>query len=119
MHPRYSAVLLLLAPLLAAAQAPSSRDKRVDFDRDIRPVLSDNCFACHGPDEKQRQVDLRLDTQEGILADRGGYRVIVPGNAAGSRLFQRISAENRLVRMPPPSANRTLAPAQIDLIRRW
>src|SRR5688572_10752261 len=102
-----------------AAQQKPAKTPSVDFRRDIHPILSDTCFTCHGPDEKQRQVDLRLDTKEGIFADRGGYQVIVPGKASASRLFQRISAENKLVRMPPPKASRTLTPPQIELIRRW
>ena len=103
----------------AAAQQKPVNPRGVDFNREIRPILSDTCFACHGPDEKQRQVDLRLDTKEGIFADRGGYQVIIPGKASESRLFQRISAENKIVRMPPPKASRTLTPAQIELVRRW
>src|SRR3989441_320870 len=106
----------LLLSLAAGVCARAASKARVDFNREIQPILSDNCFACHGPDEKERKVDLRLDTQEGIFADRGGYRVIVPGNSAASRLFQRISAENRLVRMPPAAAHRTLPKAQGDLI---
>ena len=114
MRPRIS-FALLLAALVPAGAAP----RPVDFDREIRPILSDNCFTCHGPDEKQRMVKLRLDTKEGAFADRGGYRVIVPGDAAGSRLYQRISAPDKAQRMPPPMANRTLTAAQVDLIRRW
>jgi Planctomycete cytochrome C len=102
----------------AVAQPKPVTPRGVDFNREIRPILSDTCFACHGPDEKQRQVDLRLDTKEGIFADRGGYQVIIPGKASESRLFQRISAENKLVRMPPPKASRTLTPAQIEIFRR-
>ena len=103
----------------AVAQQKPVTPRGVDFNREIRPILSDTCFACHGPDEKQRQVDLRLDTREGIFADRGGYQLIIPGKASESRLFQRISAENKIVRMPPPKASRILTPAQIELIRRW
>ncbi|MGH9720787.1 MAG: DUF1553 domain-containing protein [Bryobacteraceae bacterium] len=91
----------------------------VDFKRDIRPILSDNCFACHGPDEKQRMVNLRLDTHDGIFADRGGSKLIVPGNGAASRLYQRISAEKQAMRMPPPAATTSLTGKQIDLIKRW
>jgi mono/diheme cytochrome c family protein len=109
-------ICLLAQPLAAAAESAA---KPVDFDRDIRPILSDNCYACHGPDEKQRQVNLRLDTKEGAFADRGGYRVIVPGDAAKSKLFQKITAENKALRMPPPGSERSLTAAQIDRIRRW
>ncbi|MEX2262579.1 MAG: DUF1553 domain-containing protein [Bryobacteraceae bacterium] len=91
----------------------------VDFNREIRPILSDNCFACHGPDEKQRQVGLRLDTREGAFAERGGSAVIVPGDSSKSRLFQRISTEQKAVRMPPAGAQRTMTAPQIELIRRW
>ena len=100
---------------LALAAAPAG----VDFDRDIRPILSDNCFACHGPDEKQRMAKLRLDVKEGMFADRGGHPVIIPGDAAASRLFQRIGAKEKQQRMPPPYSERTLTDQQIDLIRKW
>ena len=115
MGARHTVVLALAAwaPFAGAASGP------VDFDREIRPILSDNCFTCHGPDEKQRMVKLRFDTKEGAFADRGGYRVIVPGNAAASRMYQRISAPDKTKRMPPPFANRTLTPTQIELIGRW
>src|SRR5262245_1096661 len=113
----------VLPAMLLAARAQTgpatSPSKAVDFDRAIRPILSDTCFACHGPDEGQRQASLRLDTRDGIFADRGGYQVIVPGKAAASRLYQRISAPSPMVRMPPERANRTLTPAQVGLIRRW
>src|SRR6516225_8211609 len=101
-----SVVGLALLRALAAA-AP------VDFDRDIRPILSDTCFACHGPDDKQRMVNLRLDTREGIS------RVVTAGKAEESRLYQRISATEKAKRMPPAYAERTLNEKQIELIRRW
>jgi len=111
-----SRVLALFAMArLAFAAAPAG----VDFDRDIRPILSDNCFACHGPDEKQRMASLRLDIKEGMFADRGGHPIIVSGDAAASRLYQRISAKEKQQRMPPPYSERTLTDPQIDLIRKW
>jgi len=112
------AAAVLCLPALAAWQMPSKpTEKPVDFDRDVRPILSDNCFACHGPEEDGRQGNLRLDTKDGVFADRGAYQIIVPGKSAGSRLYQRISATQR--RMPPASSGRTLTPKQIELIREW
>jgi hypothetical protein len=70
-------------------------------------------------DEKQRMAKLRLDTKEGIFADRGGYQVIVPGKAAESRIYQRVSSTDKTKRMPPPYAERTLNEKQVELIRRW
>ena len=107
-----------LLPSTSAAPGEAAA-KPVDFDREIRPILADNCFACHGPDEKQRMAKLRLDTKDGMFADRGGYQILAPGNAAGSKLYQRISAADKAKRMPPPYAERTLNEKQIDLIRRW
>ncbi len=104
---------------MTAQTGPAVKEKPVDFDREIRPVLSDTCFTCHGPDEKARVSGLRLDTKEGAFADRGGYRVIVPGNSAESKLYQRISAQDPTVRMPPAWSGRSLNAKQIDLIRRW
>ena len=69
----------------------------VDFDREVRPILADNCFACHGPDEKARKGKLRLDTQEGAFAKTG---VILPGNAAKSRLLDRILSTDDGEHMP-------------------
>ena len=102
------------------AVGPSAAaEKPVDFDRDVRPILSDNCFACHGPDEKRRMANLRLDTEDGLFADRGSYQIVVPGDPAKSRLLARISAANRATRMPPPQAGTTLTDAQIATIRKW
>jgi mono/diheme cytochrome c family protein len=115
MHGRRLFFGLVLAAFTAAAATPG----KLDFDRDIRPILSDNCFACHGPDEAQRKAKLRLDTPEGAFEDRKAYKIIVPGDSASSRLYQRISAEKPASRMPPPYAQRQLTPAQIDLIKRW
>jgi hypothetical protein len=94
-------------------------EKPVDFNRDIRPILSDNCFACHGPDDKRRMASLRLDAEAGLFADRGTHKIVVPGDPANSRLYVRISAAEKNSRMPPPQAGTTLTSAQIDLIRKW
>ena len=111
-------VLCLSAtPLAALPTLDDAAD--VDFQKDVRPILADNCFACHGPDVNARQADLRLDTREGAFADRGGYQVIVPGNAKASRLFERMSHEQEIARMPPPTADRHPTPDQVETIRRW
>ncbi len=107
---------LLWLAALAFSSAPAAT---LNFDRDIRPILSDNCFMCHGPDEKQRKAKLRLDTPEGAFEDRKTYKIIVPGDAAKSRLYQRISADQPAMRMPPPYAPRQLKPEQVELIKRW
>jgi hypothetical protein len=88
----------------------------VDFNRDIRPILSDTCFSCHGPDDKQRMAGLRLDTKEGAFAKSG---IIVPNDSAGSRLIQRIAAQDPTRRMPPPYSGHSLTEKQINLLRRW
>jgi hypothetical protein len=107
-----------LIPPIIPVHAQSA-SKPVDFNRDILPILSDNCFTCHGPDEGKRKARLRLDEKEGIFADRGGYQVVVPGRSADSLLFQKITATDEKMWMPPEYSNRKLTPAQIDLIRRW
>jgi len=103
----------------SSVASPDPASKPVDFDREIRPILSDTCFTCHGPDEQTQQAGLRLDTKDGAFADRGGYQVIIPGKSGESRLFQRISASDQALRMPPPTAQRQLTEKQSELIRRW
>jgi mono/diheme cytochrome c family protein len=95
-------------------------EAKVDFDRDIRPILSDNCFACHGPDAKQRKAKLRLDTQEGALAElKSGSHAILPGKTEDSVLLDRITEDDPALRMPPKKSRKHLTTAQIDLLRRW
>jgi mono/diheme cytochrome c family protein len=95
-------------------------ETRVDFDRQIRPILSENCFACHGPDDHARKAKLRLDTREGAFARlRGGGFALVPGKPAESELIQRISSENAEERMPPAKSGKKLTSAQIELVRQW
>ncbi len=111
-----------LAALLTLARAVSAAGpavKPVDFNREVRPILSDNCFACHGPDEKHRMAGIRLDTREGAFAERKGPALIVPGNSAASRLIKRISAAKPALRMPPPAFNKTLNEKQIATLERW
>ena len=106
----------MLFARLAASASPSPS---VDFNRDIRPILSDNCFHCHGPDAKQRKADLRLDSEAGSRADLGGKAAVIPGNASGSELVRRIFSEDPDDIMPPPEMKRTLTAKQKDLLRSW
>ena len=86
---------------LHAAAAPA-----VDFARDVRPILSDRCFTCHGPDEATRKVGLRLDTEDGAKKPRGPHTPVVPGDAAGSEILKRVAPANPALRMPPPYSDR-------------
>ncbi len=93
----------------------------IQFNRDIRPILSNECFACHGPDAARRVTKLRFDLESAALADLGnGRHAIVPGDPARSELIRRITAPQDAARMPPAFAKKErLAPAQIELIRQW
>ena len=93
---------------------------KVDFNFQVRPILSDKCFNCHGPDPRMRKAGLRLDTKEGAFGTtKSGGHAIVPGNLDDSDLFLRITAEDETERMPPKSLGRSLSPEEIDLLKRW
>ena len=92
----------------------------VDFARDVRPILSDRCFACHGPDEPSRKAGLRLDTEAGAKAARGQRTPIVPGNPAASELIRRVTQVQPALRMPPPYAGKKpLTEGEIATLRAW
>jgi hypothetical protein len=98
-----------------AAAAPA-----VDFARDVRPILSDRCFACHGPDEATRKVGLRLDTEEGAKKSRGAHTPVIPGDVAGSELLKRVAPANPAMRMPPPySGRKPLSEQEVATLRTW
>ena len=105
-----------LTPHPAAAQLDNGT---LEFDRDIRPILSDTCFKCHGPDENERQAELRLDTREGLFRKADGVTVISPGDLAKSELVRRIGSADPDEQMPPPDSGRSLTAKQRDLIRKW
>jgi len=92
---------------------------KIEFNRDIRPILSDNCFFCHGPDEAERKADLRLDMEADALADLGGYAAVVKGDAAASELVARIFDHDPDSIMPPPESSRRLTDKQKDILKRW
>jgi hypothetical protein len=91
----------------------------VRFNRDIRPLLSDNCFLCHGPDSARRKAGLRLDTEDGLFGKRDDGPAIVKGDAAKSPVYQRIVTDDSHEIMPPPKSNKKLTAAQKDLIKAW
>ncbi|MBI5386910.1 MAG: PSD1 domain-containing protein [Verrucomicrobia bacterium] len=92
----------------------------VDFNRQIRPILSDNCFTCHGPDEAKRKSGLRLDQREAPFQPaKSGAIPIVPGDPAKSQLVERITNQDPDEVMPPPRTNKKLSPQQIELLTRW
>ncbi|MCZ6835760.1 MAG: PSD1 and planctomycete cytochrome C domain-containing protein [Planctomycetota bacterium] len=97
----------------------STFSHEVDFSEDIRPILADNCFACHGPDAGARKAKLRLDTFDGATTARRFGSPIVPGDLEASLLIERITEPEAEFRMPPPEAKKTLSPEQIELLKRW
>ncbi|MBC8116628.1 MAG: PSD1 domain-containing protein, partial [Candidatus Saccharimonas sp.] len=104
-------VVSLANPVLAA--------EPVQFSRDVLPVLSANCFACHGPDEHERQAGLRLDVEAEAKKPRDDGSPLVPGSPDKSTLITRLTSTDPEVVMPPPKANRQLKPEQIETLRRW
>ena len=114
-----AAALLPAVPAGLAAQEPAA-PATVDFQRDVRPILADNCFSCHGPDEGTRQARLRLDTQDGAFGARPRGAAVVPGDAGASLLHQRITHADERLRMPPPAlSNKRLSADQVDVLTRW
>lgn len=104
-----------------AARPQAAQERPIDYNWDVRPILSDYCFRCHGPDEKARQANLRLDTPEGAYAAlrRAGTYAIVPGQPDTSQLIVRVTHDNPAVRMPPRVTNKSLSGEQIDILRKW
>ncbi|MFN8008943.1 MAG: DUF1553 domain-containing protein [Terriglobia bacterium] len=119
--------LLLLAPLtsegLEKGTAPETKAKApgVDFNRAILPILSDRCFACHGPDKNSRKTALRFDTEEGAMIDLGeGKHAIVRGQPDQSEMIRRVTSDDEAVRMPPAYAGHgKLSDPEISLLRQW
>ena len=104
---------ITLALALAVGEEP------VRFSDQVRPILSRHCIACHGPDEGDRQADLRLDVAAGATADRGGYAALVPGDPDASELLARVRERDGDLRMPPPDHGKPLSADEIDVLRRW
>lgn len=114
MH-RIGLVLMTGLLLLSFHISLKAADSKVEFNRDVRPILSDKCFYCHGPDKNHRKADLRLD----VRADAVSAKAISPGKPAESELIVRIFTANEDDLMPPPEAHKTLTQAQKELLKRW
>ena len=102
-----------------AVAADETPPREIRFNRDIRPILSDKCWACHGPDVKARQADLRLDAEESAKAVRDGHAAIVPGDVAKSELVRRIRSTDADEVMPPPKHPKQLTAAEKSLLEQW
>jgi hypothetical protein len=112
--------IAIALPWLGGSAVATAQEKaRLNYGRDVRPILSENCFFCHGQDPKKRMAGLRLDSSEGSTADRGGHAAVVPGKPEASLMYQRITAEQPARRMPPVYSNRTLTTEQIATLKRW
>lgn len=109
----------LLFILVAFFSAASASAQTLEFNRDIRPILSDKCFACHGPDAKNAKSDYRLDTREHALAEVNGVLGILPGKLKESEVHWRIHSTDASEQMPPPESKRALTPAEIATLDRW
>src|SRR5262245_5082952 len=110
-----TAGLALFPKAIAATAKPS-----IEFNRDIRPILSENCFACHGPDKNKRKAGLRLDRKEEATSKlESDDRAIVPGDVEKSKLLKLVTTTDEDDRMPPKKTGKHLTRAQIDLLRDW
>jgi hypothetical protein len=107
--------LFLLGSVLGVTAAPAP----LDFNRDIQPILSDNCYQCHGQDANKREAELRLDRKEGLYRTKDDITVVKPGDAKGSELVVRIFTTDKDDIMPPPKSHRSLTAAQKAALKRW
>src|SRR4051794_34532487 len=112
---------LLLVPLsgLPSFGTGPPAGRQVSFNRDVRPILSQKCFQCHGPDAKTRKARLRLDQRGDAVADRGGYAALVPGKAASSEVMTRVLSDDPSQKMPPARLEKQLTGREVQLLRDW
>lgn len=114
--------LLSLTAKMGCGQIPAggaAEPVAIDFARDVRPLLSDRCFACHGPDEAERQADLRLDDWEDLIREREALPAVLPGQPSRSEVVRRITSHDASLRMPPDDAGPPLSPQQIQTLINW
>jgi hypothetical protein len=112
--------LLLVAFALAVASGSSARAEAISFNRDVRPILADKCFACHGPEAASRKAGFRLDQRESAIGEaESGMTPVTPGDPDASELVARITTDDESLRMPPADSHKTLTPEEIETLRRW
>src|SRR5215216_229526 len=104
-----------LIALAAVAFTTPGRAAEIDFNRDVRPILSDKCFACHGPDEKHRKAKLRLDVEKDAVESG----VIVGKKPGESELLSRITSADETLQMPPPKSGKKLTAAEVEILKKW
>jgi hypothetical protein len=109
----------VIRPLITFALVSSALAEPIDFSKQIRPILSENCFFCHGPDDKKREADLRLDDEAAAKKSNDGVIAVVPGDPEKSALIQRIVSKDPDEVMPPPKQHKTISPAQVALLKEW
>jgi hypothetical protein len=111
--------MLATTLLLSLSSFAQGEQEPVSFQREVLPILSDRCFSCHGPDETERDSELRFDLRESVFADLGGYAAVVPGHPEESELVDRITTRFEQDRMPPIDSNLALTDTEIETLRRW
>ncbi|NOZ38696.1 MAG: DUF1553 domain-containing protein [Planctomycetes bacterium] len=112
-------IRLLFCAILIGFPTVSQAESPIDFDRDIKPILSDNCYHCHGPDSESREAELRLDQKDSVFSERDGYWIVQPGNLGESELIARLVTSDPDELMPPAESGKELTAEQIELMRRW
>ncbi len=112
-------IFLAACSACAFAEPGAAKPSKVDFRREVLPIISSKCFHCHGPDASARKAKLRLDVREDALRERDGFWPIVAGNAAKSEVMARIHSKDEEEVMPPPKEDKPLTPAQAEVLRKW
>ena len=108
-------VMLPVVAIVIAVSSNVGADEQLEYNRDVRPILADHCFACHGADSAARKADLRIDQREAAI----DFGVLVPGNADESELISRVYADDPDLLMPPPETKKALIAEQKDILKRW
>src|SRR5947207_3569330 len=120
-------VVLVFTPFSPRSQAlgeekpgrPAAEGRAVSYLKEVRPILAQHCFQCHGPDEAARKGKLRLDLKDTALAERKGRHVIAPGDLDGSLVWERITSDEDDKRMPPEGKAQPLTKKQIETLKAW